>query len=41
MVIIYHIFSKIVYKYYKKDILTFGYEQVYYELLEYLNKSTN
>ncbi|MCX4327468.1 MAG: sulfotransferase family 2 domain-containing protein [Lachnospiraceae bacterium] len=33
--------AKLVYEYYKKDILTFGYEQVYYELLEYLNKSTN
>lgn len=33
--------AKLVYEYYKEDILTFGYEQVYYELLEHLNKSNN
>lgn len=33
--------AKLVYEYYKEDILTFGYKQVYYELLEYLNKSSN
>lgn len=29
--------AKLVYEYYKKDIVTFGYEKQYEELLKYLN----